>query len=126
MLKETIDIATPDLLLLTMLGSVQMLNGSVCRVCAASAASVRVATVKALNRMRIKVASIDKGDGNDRILAVSGERNIEVEVEQLGHRSTRMRISAKQGGDNDILTAAEVIAQTEQLLSTTPEYRQAL
>ncbi len=126
MLKETIDIATPDLLLLTMVGSVQMLNGSVCRVCSASAASVRVATVKALNRMRIKVASIGKEDGNDRILAVSGERNIEVEVEQLGHRSTRMRISARQGEDNDILTAAEVIVHTEQLLSTSaPEHRQA-
>ena len=117
MLKETVDIATPDLLLLTAVGSVQLLNGSVYRICKASAAIVRVATVKALNRMRIKVASIDRESGQDVILAVSGERNVEVKVEAINGRSSRMQISAKQGKDADVLTAAEVIAQTERLLA---------
>ena len=36
---EIINIATPDLMTLTVVGSVQMLNGKASRVCAASASA---------------------------------------------------------------------------------------
>jgi len=51
------------------------------------------------------------------ILTVSGERNVEVKVEAINGQSARMQISAKQGKNDDVLTAAEVIAQTERLLA---------
>lgn len=110
-------IATPDLLMLTMVGSVRLLNGKAYRVCAGSATTVKVATVKALNRMRIKVASIAKDAGQDVIFAMSGERHVEVRVEALNPQSSRMRITARQGEQDDVLTAAEVIAHTERLLA---------
>ena len=114
---ETIKLATPDLLVLTMVGSIPFLNGKANRVCTSSAAAVKVATVKALNRMRIKVASIDREAGQDLILAISGERHVEVSVEAINPQSARIRISARQGTDDDMITAAEVISQTERLLA---------
>ena len=114
---EIIDVSTPELLTLTMVGSIQLLNGKGSRVCAASAASVKVATVKALNRMHIKVASIAKEAGQDVIHAISGERHVEVRVEAIDPKSARMRISARQGEHNDAYMVAEVIAHTERLLA---------
>jgi hypothetical protein len=112
-----VKIATPDLLALTMVGPVKLLNGWASRVCAASAAVVGAATVKALNRMRIKVSSISKDAGQDVILAVSGERSVEVWVEPLGAKSSRIRVSAHQGRQDDVVTVAEVIEHTERLLA---------
>ena len=114
---ETIELATPDLLVLTMVGSIQLFNGKSNRVCAASAAAVKVAAVKALNRMRIKVASIAREAGQDVILAISGERQVEVRVEAIDPQSARMRIWARQGARNDVNTVAEVVAHTERLLA---------
>lgn len=114
---ESVDIVTPDLLALTMIGSAHMLNGRVYRICAGSATAVKLATVQALNRMQIKVASIGKDAEQDVIYAVSGERNVEVRVEALNPKSSRMRISARQGEQDDVFTAAEVLAHTEQLLA---------
>lgn len=114
---DVTDMVTPELLALTTIGSVFVFNGKVYRVCAGSAAAVKVAVVKSLNRMRIKVASIGKDAEQDVILAVSGERWVEVRVEALDPRSARMRISARQDERNDVKTAAEIIASTERLLA---------
>jgi hypothetical protein len=112
-----LDIISPDPLALSVIGSVYVFNGSMYRVCAGSAAAVKVATVKALNRMRIKVASIDKDSGQDVILAMSGERRVEVRVEALDPKSSRMQIFAQQGEKEDVQTAAEVVACTERMLT---------
>ncbi len=111
---NTAEIAKPAL---TMIGSVYMLDGNVYRICAGSAAAVKAAVIKALNRMRIKVVSIAKDAGQDVILAVSNEHLVEVRVETLNPQSVRMCISANQDEQNDIQTAAEVIAHTEHLLA---------
>lgn len=114
---ESAEIINPSLLALTLTGSVSILNGRVYRICAGSASAVKVAAVRALNKMSIKVASIAKDAGQDVILAVSGERSVEVRVETLSSQSVRMRISARQGEESDVQTAAEVIACTERLLA---------
>lgn len=99
------------------IGSVYMLNGNVYRVCSGSVAGVKAAAVKALNRMCIKVASIGKMANQDVIVAMSGERNVEVWVKALSEKTVRLGISAKQSGEEDIRTAAEIIAQTERVLA---------
>lgn len=99
------------------IGSVYMLNGNVYRVCTGSVTAVKAAAVKALNRMRIKVASIGKMANQDVIVAMSGERNVEVWVKALSEKTVRLGISAKQSGEEDIRTAAEIIAQTERVLA---------
>ncbi|CAG4884336.1 protein of unknown function [Georgfuchsia toluolica] len=115
---ESTEITKPELLAMTVIGSAYMLNGMVFRVCAGSAAAVKVAAVKALNRMRIKVVSITKDAGQDVILAVSNEHMVEVRVKTLNPQSVRMCISAHQDDDqNDVQTAAEIIACTERLLA---------
>lgn len=113
---ETTDVINANLLALTLAGSVSILNGRVYRICAGSSTVVKVAAVKALNRMRIKVASIGKDAGQDVIFAMSGERSVEVRLETLNPQSVRLRISARQGEEDDVGTAAEVIAHTESML----------
>ena len=115
---ESAEISNPELLAMTVIGSVFMLNGKVYRICAGSAAAVRAAAVKTLNRMRIKVVSIARDAGQDVILAVSNEHMVEVRVETLNPQSVRMCISAHQDDEqNDVQTAAEIIASTERLLA---------
>lgn len=111
------NITNPELLASTAVGSVFMLNEKVYRICAGSATAVKMAVMKSLNRMHIKVASIGKDAGQDVIYAESGQRKVEVCVETLNPQSVRMRISARQDKRNDIQTAAEVIARTERLLA---------
>lgn len=94
-----------------------LLDGSMARDCAGSAGAVKVATVKALNRLHIKVATIGKDAGDDVILAMSGERRVEVRVEALDTESSRLHIHARQGELNDTHTAAEVIAFAERMLT---------
>ena len=93
-----------------------LLDGRVARDCNSSVGAVKVATVKALNCLHIKVASIGKDAGDDVILAMSGERRVEVRVEALGAQSSRLHIRAQQGEHNDVHTAAEIIVSTERLL----------
>lgn len=93
-----------------------LLDGRVARDCPGSVGAVKVATVKALNRMRIKVTTIGKDAGDDVILAMSGERRVEVRVEALDTQSSRLHIHARQGDENDAHTAAEVIAFAEMLM----------
>ena len=108
----------PDAVSLGVVGSVYVLNGGLHRVCAGSAGAVKVATVKALNRMRIKVASIAKdAEQQDVILAMSGERRVEVRVEALDKGSSRLHIQARQGEHDDVRTAVEVVAFTERMLA---------
>lgn len=114
---ESAKITNPELLASTAIGSVFMLNEKVYRICAGSATAVKVAAMKALNRMHIKVASIGKDAGQDVIYAVSGKRSVEVCVETLNPQTVRMRICARQDERNDVPTAAEVIARTERLLA---------
>ncbi|MFY9326617.1 MAG: hypothetical protein WAO76_01135 [Georgfuchsia sp.] len=114
---ESAGIAKPELLASTVIGTVFLFNGMVYRICAGSAVAVKVATVKALNRMRINVKSIDRDAGQEVIFATSGERSVEVRVETLNPQSVRMRISAHQGEQDDVETAAEIIASAERLLA---------
>ncbi len=79
---------------------------------------VRGATLDALNRMSLRVfpgGSPDDGTGA-RILASGWRRELDVELEAQGPRSTRMRVLAKEGvffGDN---TANDLIAHVTRLL----------
>lgn len=77
---------------------------------------VRNATITALNRMGIKVASSTKEDGNQVIKANAAGRDIEIELEPLSPNATRMRTTARNGVLYDSATATEIILQTEKAL----------
>jgi len=72
-------------------------------------------------RMNIALKSDDiKADGRE-LVAASSDRTIYVDLEQVTARTTRMRITAKQGWFwRDRTTAGEIIARTERTLANMP------
>ena len=78
---------------------------------------VKSASLTALNRMGMKVDGTSRQDGNDVINARGNERNIEVLLEPISSKSTRMRVTARTGGLLfDSATATEIIIQTDKVL----------
>lgn len=93
------------------------IDGVTYRTFTAPAPKVREATLAALERMGIRVLSSDKYEGGEVVYADSETRAIELELEPVSPRATRIRVAAKNGGFfYDSATALEIVAQTERLL----------
>lgn len=93
---------------------------------------VQSATLKTLNRMDMEVKDIKvqeettesgkKTETGREIVALAGDRTIEIELDRLTSKTTRMRVNAKRGWFlKDRATATEIIVQTEQTLENEPE-----
>ena len=81
------------------------------------------AAIHALKRMDIDITSDEKSDEASApgrvIVAAASDRSIHIELERLTSRTTRMRVTAKQGWFfRDRSTAGEIIAQTDEALDT--------
>ena len=93
------------------------LNGLTYRTFTEPLPRVRTASLRALQRMHIKVASSGKIEGGEEIRATSGDRAIEIELESISPSTTRMRVTAKKNPFiYDNATATEIILQTEKYL----------
>jgi len=81
---------------------------------------VNQGALAALKRMDIKVESVSKQqDGAETITASANERKIEIELEPISAKTTRMRaVARKPSGLWDSATATEIILQTEKRLSS--------
>lgn len=78
---------------------------------------VRQATVAALNRMAIKVDSTEKSKTGEIIKASAADRKIEIELEALTPKTTRISAVARRDALTvDSATATEIIVQTERSL----------
>jgi hypothetical protein len=67
--------------------------------------------------MGITVEATSKIDQGKAIRAVSNDREIEIELEMVSPKTTRIRTVAKQGVFfKDRATATEIIIQTEKVL----------
>jgi hypothetical protein len=78
---------------------------------------VRQATVAALNRMAIKVDSTEKSKTGEIIKASAANRQIEIELEALSPKTTRISAVARHDAVMvDSATATEIIVQTERSL----------
>src|SRR5450830_1307420 len=100
-------------------GNVHTLNGTTYRTFTAPAIKVRLATIKALDRMKIKVISDDmQTKSNIRLLtAKTSERNIEIQIEPISVNTTRMKVTAKSSAFSyDSATAEEILIQTKKSL----------
>ena len=80
---------------------------------------VRSAVMAAFDRMDITVGSQEKIENGERLTARASEREIEVELEAITSKTTRMRSTAKNGLFRDAATATEIILQTERVLGGT-------
>ena len=89
------------------------LNGISYRTFTEPMPKVRKATLAALNRMSIRVESTRKEERGEVILAKAADRDIEVELEAVSPRATRVRSVARHGVVlMDSATANEIIVQT--------------
>jgi hypothetical protein len=93
------------------------MDGYAYRTFSAPLPEVENAARTALNRMGIKVAASSKTEQGRALLARTGDRDIEIELERVSPRTTRIRTVAKQGVFfKDRATATEIINQTEMVL----------
>jgi len=96
------------------------LGGTVYKTFSEPLPKVSQGTLAALKRMGIKVDSVSTKDEVQTIIASSKERNIEIELEPISPRATRMRaVAHKPSGFWDSATATEIILQTEKRVSAT-------
>jgi hypothetical protein len=95
------------------------IDGVSYRTFTAPAPMVKQASLAALERMGITLDSTGRFEGGEIIYAHSDNRAIEIEVEPISPKATRIRIAAKNGGlFYDSATASEIIAQTERFLDS--------
>jgi hypothetical protein len=93
------------------------LDGIAYRTFTAPLPQVESAARTALDRMGIKVDSTAKTEQGKAIKATSNDREIEIELEMVSAKTTRIRTVAKQGiFFKDRATAGEIIFQTEKVL----------
>jgi Protein of unknown function (DUF3568) len=94
------------------------IDGVTSRTFTAPALEVKHASLAALEHMGIAFESSDRFEYGELIYARAENRAIEIEIEPISKRATRVRIAAKNGGFfYDDATAREIVAQTERLLA---------
>jgi hypothetical protein len=77
---------------------------------------VRAGVMTAFDRMGIKAGGKEPIENGERITARAADREIEIELEAITPKTTRMRSTAKTGIFRDAATATEIILQTERAL----------
>lgn len=78
---------------------------------------VKKASIAALEAMGITLDSFGTLDYGEVIFARAEGRTVEIELEAISHRATRLRVATKNGGFfYDSATANEILAQTEKAL----------
>jgi hypothetical protein len=87
--------------------------------------TLRVATLKTLNRMEIKVTQDAKSEEGWKIAATAADRKIDIDLEQLTPATTRMRVVTSKGEFffKDGATSTEIILQTAQLVENSAAKR---
>lgn len=91
----------------------------------ASVDDMRRATLASLKRMDITVDKDEVTPEGRQLTAQTVDRAIEIELERITARTTRIRVVAKQGWFfRDRATAGEIIAQTERSLGDMPAVSQ--
>ena len=84
---------------------------------AASEADLRAATLQALKRMAIDVTETQKVETGTEITATAGDRTVEIEIDRITPKTSRMRVVVKKGWVfRDRATAGEIIVQTADTL----------
>jgi hypothetical protein len=97
------------------------LAGAAYRTFTAPAAVVKQASIAALENMGMTPESFGRFQGSETsgeiIVARAAGRTIEIELEPLTARATRMRVATRDGGFfHDAATAAEIVVQTQKAL----------
>lgn len=88
---------------------------------AASEGDLRAATLQTLQRMAIDVTETQKTETGTDINATAGDRTIEIEIDRITAKTSRMRVVVKKDWIfRDRATAGEIVAQTVDTLDSKP------
>ena len=94
------------------------MDGVAYRTFTAPLPRVEQATLRALNEMGMEVQAPEKTNEGKAIKAKGADRQIEIELEAISSKTTRIRTVAKDGiFFKDRATATEIIMQTERILN---------
>jgi hypothetical protein len=100
------------------LGLSHTLSGIIYKTFTAPMRTVEEGSVAAMRDMGVKVVSRSTNRDGERVInATARDREIEVLLEPLSTRTTRMRVIASNGLLKDSATAQEIMMQTERVLS---------
>jgi len=82
--------------------------------------TLRIATLITLEQMAMEVTDDTATDEGWEIIAIAAEREIDIELERLTERATRMRVVANEGEIffKDSATATEIILLTAENLES--------
>lgn len=106
-------------------GTSYTLDGIAYRTFTAPIDDLRRATLATMKRMDIAVKTDEVTPEGRSVVAQAADRTVYIELERLTSRTTRMRVTAKQGWFfRDRATSGEIIAQTEQSLDELPALSQ--
>ncbi len=79
--------------------------------------ALRAAALKTLKRMDMETKETKPTDAGQEIVAAAGDRTVEIEIDRLTSKTSRMRVNVKRGWFlRDRATATEIIVQTERTL----------
>ena len=93
------------------------LNGAAYRTFTAPYPAVKKASLAALRKMGITLHSFGRFDEGEISYARAEGRTIEIELEPISKRATRIRVATQNGGlFYDSATANEIVLQTEKML----------
>lgn len=93
------------------------LNGTAYRTFAAPLAEVKAASLDTLSLMGIRVDGFETTDHGETITGRASRRSVDIELEPISSKATRMRVVTKNGGIfYDGATATEIVLQTEKAL----------
>ena len=93
------------------------LNGAAYRTFTAPYSVVKKASLEALKKMGITLESFGKLEAGEIIYARAEGRSVEIELEPISQRATRIRVATRNGGFfYDSATANEIVLQTEKML----------
>lgn len=93
------------------------LNGIAYKTFTAPVEDVRVATLKGIKTMGMRVTKDEKADNGWTLEVAANQRVIDIELEKLTEKTTRMRVVADDGVIfKDRATETEIIAQTADSL----------
>ena len=95
------------------------LSGIAYKTFATPVDELHFATLKTLGRLDMEVSEDKETASGFEILALARDRKIEIELESLTSKATRMRVVVKKGGIffKDAATATEIIIQTAETMA---------
>ncbi len=99
-------------------GVTHTMSGIIYKTFAAPLKKVERGSITAMRNMAIQVEKRQTNTEGERVITASAkDREIEVLLEPLTSRTTRMRVIANNGVFKDRATATEIVEQTERVLS---------